>query len=341
MQVGTPLVVLVLLAFGLSLGLTRYLLRSDTRLSTTALPNHRSLHDAGTPTGGGLSIIAAVLVFGAMLALSTSELALVWIGLAAALVAGVSFIDDRRPLSPVVRLGIHVLAAAVLITADLLPDNWSYPGGNWLWYSWMRVGVGLIFIVWMTNLYNFMDGMDGFAGGMSVIGFSTFAVLGYQAGNLGFFGVSALIASASAGFLVFNFPPARIFMGDVGASSLGVLAAALIMWAERDQVFPFWIGVLVFSPFVVDATVTLLVRCSQGQRFWEAHRTHCYQRLVRSGWSHRRTVSMEYGLMVLCSLCALFAITWQPAGQWFLLSGWVLTYTVLMSLVFRVKLDRS
>ena len=126
-------------------------------------------------------------------------------------------------------------------------------------------------------------------------------------------------------------------MGDVGAIVLGLLVAVLTLWAERDNIFPLWLGNVVFSPFIVDATVTLVSRALQGQRIWEAHRTHFYQRLVRLGWGHRRTVFWEYILMVTCSAPALFALNFTIATQWMLLSGWIVVYIFLIQLVVRLE----
>ena len=173
----------------------------------------------------------------------------------------------------------------------------------------LSVSVGaslsILFIVWMTILYNFMDGMDGFAAGMGVIGFGVFAVLGGLAGAWQFAQVSAGIAAACGGFLWLNFPPAKIFMGDVGAASLGFLTAVFMLWANHQNIFPLWVGVAVFSPFIVDATWTLVSRVIRGKPPWHAHREHFYQRLVRLGWGQRRTVLGEYAVMLICSLLAV------------------------------------
>jgi UDP-N-acetylmuramyl pentapeptide phosphotransferase/UDP-N-acetylglucosamine-1-phosphate transferase len=173
-----------------------------------------------------------------------------------------------------------------------------------------------------------MDGMDGFAGGMAVIGFSTLAWLGRA--DPGFATLCLIVAAASAGFLFHNFPPAKIFLGDTGSTTLGFLAAACSLWGSRVGLFPFWVALLVFSPFIVDATVTLLRRLLRGERIWEAHRTHYYQRLVLLGWGHRRTVLVEYALMLACAGSALLAVRLPPTGQAMMALGWVFIYSLLM-----------
>lgn len=333
---GTALLLLGLLTFALACGLTRCLLSPTSPLAAVDHPNDRSLHDRPTPTGGGIAITLSLFVFGAVLASIAPAPGLPWIGLAAGLVAVISLVDDFKPLPPLLRLSIHVFAAAVLIGGGFSPFIFEIPGFSWLLPGWIGAVFCLLFVVWITNLYNFMDGMDGFAAGMAVIGFSTFAILGLQAGALTFMATSLITAAAAAGFLVFNFPPARIFMGDVGASTIGLLAAALSLWAHRDGLFSLWIGLLVFSPFVVDATVTLCTRVARRQRVWQAHTTHFYQRLVRIGWGHKKTVLWEYLLMLLCSTSAILAVKLTAVGQWLLLSGWAVTYTVLMIIVYRL-----
>jgi UDP-N-acetylmuramyl pentapeptide phosphotransferase/UDP-N-acetylglucosamine-1-phosphate transferase len=143
-----------------------------------------------------------------------------------------------------------------------------------------------------------MDGMDGFSGGMTVIGFGFLGAIALAESAAGLGVLALLIAAAAGGFLVFNYPPARIFMGDVGAVPLGFFAAALAVKGNRDNVMGLWVPVIIFSPFIVDASVVLLRRTLKGDRFWEPHREHYFQRLVLAGWSHRETVHAEYVLMV-------------------------------------------
>ena len=178
----------------------------------------------------------------------------------------------------------------------------------------------------MANLYNFMDGMDGFAGGMTVIGFGLLGYLGWQAHHPVISVIATLQSAAAAGFLVHNFPPAKIFMGDVGSVSTGFLAAALIVLGCRDGVFDLWVPLIVFSPFILDATVTLARRAFHHEKVWEAHRDHYYQRLVLSGWGHRRTVLAEYGVMALCGGLALFYQYASEAWRLVVLGAWGIVF---------------
>lgn len=247
----------------------------------------------------------------------------------------VSLLDDRRGLPIAVRFGVHFLASALLvISSGVVLPSIAVPMLGFIKLGWVAAPFTVVLLVWMTNLYNFMDGMDGFAGGMTVIGFGLLGYLGWQAHHPVISVIATLQSAAAAGFLVHNFPPAKIFMGDVGSVSTGFLAAALTVLGCRDGVFDLWVPLIIFSPFILDATVTLARRAFHHEKVWEAHRDHYYQRLVLSGWGHRQTVLAEYGVMTLCGALALF---YQYASQeWRLvvLGAWGI---VFLSLAFAVK----
>ena len=219
----------------------------------------------------------------------------------------VSLADDVRPLSPVVRIVVHLAAGGCVVLSGLPAEGIAFPGGALELGAVAGPVFTVLFVAWMVNLYNFMDGMDGFAGGMAVIGFTTLAALCVGGGAAPLVTASLIVAAASLGFLLFNFPPAKIFMGDVGSSLLGFLAAVGMLWAERAASVPLWIPVLVFSPFIVDASVTLVRRTLAGEKPWQSHRGHFYQRLVLLGWGHRKTVVRGYVLMLLCAVSAVVA----------------------------------
>ena len=327
------IVIPALIAFLVAFGLTHQFCNPTSRLHLLDHPNERSLHTQAVPRSGGVAIVGGLVAGGAVSWLFSPyppslELGLVLIAIL--LVAAVSFLDDHMEINPGLRLLAHTLAAALLLGAGLRLNPIALPSLILILPSWLAILLSIFFIIWMINLYNFMDGMDGFAGGMAVIGFTSFAILGWQAGNTAFTQISLLIAGAAAGFLWFNFPPARIFMGDTGSSVLGLLAAALSLWGNRDGLFPLWMAVLIFSPFIFDATVTLLRRMLRGEKIWLPHKTHYYQRLVQLGWGHRKTVLLEYALMLACSLSALLAQRLPGAWQAGLLVTWLLIYSALI-----------
>ena len=160
-----------------------------------------------------------------------------------------------------------------------------------------------------------MDGSDGLAGGMALIGFGAYAVAAQLAGDQPLAVLSLALCAASAAFLLYNFHPARIFMGDVGSVPLGFLAGALGLAGWANDVWPLWFPLLVFAPFMCDATLTLLKRLLRRERVWQAHREHYYQRLVRMGFGHRGTAWIEYAAMLGCALAALAARAAEPWVQ--------------------------
>ncbi len=292
------------------------------------MPNDRSLHAVATPRSGGLGILAGLLAGCVIASGALSIPDRMWALAALCLVAGVSFADDVYRLPPFVRLLVQVVAAVILVfPAAYALRALVLPGIVWYPPAWVFEAFSLLFIVWMVNLYNFMDGMDGFAGGMTCIGFATLALLGVLAGAPAYALAALMVSLAAVGFLPFNFPPAKLFMGDVGSGSLGLLAALFLLWADRAGLFPLWLGALVFSPFIVDATWTVIRRTLRGQKPWQAHREHFYQRLVRLGWGHRRTVLWSYALMLKCSLLAV-------ACFWFTAIGVQGLLLVLMAAVY-------
>lgn len=331
-----------LFAFLVSALLTRRFCNPDSRLHLLDRPNARSLHAQPTPRSGGIALLAGVGAALPLLAAGGRLGTVVACVLPAAVpVAVVSFLDDRGGLGVRVRLAAHLAATAAVLVLVGVPDGLTLPGGGWTPGAPVLAVLAGLACVWMLNLYNFMDGMDGFAGGMTVCGFGTLALLGLAAGDGDYAAFAALPAASALGFLIFNFPPARIFMGDTGAATLGFLAAGLILYAERSGLFPFWAGLLAFAPFIVDATVTLLRRLAHGERIWEAHRSHYYQRLVRLGWGHRRTVLAEYALMLVCAAAALAGPRLPAAGQALLLAATVLLFVTLATGVARLERSAS
>ncbi|MEE9598056.1 MAG: glycosyltransferase family 4 protein [Acidiferrobacterales bacterium] len=296
------------------------------------------MHKNPTPRVGGLAIFVAIAISGTIAAgfYGVSD-DLLWLGIAALLIAGVSFLDDWLTIHLGYRIVVHFFAAYLIVRKGLSLESFSLPGMVWSFPEPVTIVISLLFIVWMINLYNFMDGMDGLAAGMAVLGFGSFALLGWFAGDTRFMALNMIVAAAAGGFLVLNFPPAKIFMGDLGSSLLGFLAAAFALWAQRDDLFPLWVGVLVFSPFIADATITLINRVLRAERFLQAHKTHYYQRLVQLGWGHKRTVLWEYALMLLCVISAILVRSVDPTAQWFVLAGWLLLYGGLMFTVHRLE----
>lgn len=288
---------LALASFVVGLVAVRVLL---SRFGSFALdrPNERSLHERPVPRTGGLAVL-----IGAGVSLGFGAAAL-WLPMVIALgLAVVSFIDDLRGMPTALRLLLHLAAAALLSWYLLSPMD---P---------LTLALLVVAVAWITNLYNFMDGSDGLAGGMSLIGFSTYAAAAYLSGHVALAALCVGIAAASAAFLAYNFHPARIFLGDVGSIPLGFLAGGIGILGWRDDVWPLWFPVLVFGPFIGDATITLIKRLVRGDRVWRAHRDHYYQRMVRMGLGHRTTARIAYAAMLCCAGAALLGRNQAPAVQ--------------------------
>jgi UDP-N-acetylmuramyl pentapeptide phosphotransferase/UDP-N-acetylglucosamine-1-phosphate transferase len=286
------------LSFVISFAVVRLLL---TRFRFFALdrPNARSLHTEPVPRTGGLAVLAGVAS-----ALAFITEAALWLPVALALaLAAVSLYDDVRGLRRRLRFVLHLAAAGALVWYLLSP---MHP---------LEMVLLALAVVWITNLYNFMDGADGVAGGMALIGFSAYAAAAWLAGEAALATLCAALAAAALAFLIHNFHPARIFLGDVGSIPLGFLAAALGILGWRNDAWPLWFPLLVFGPFIADATVTLIRRLARREKVWEAHREHYYQRIVRMGMGHRGAALLGYAVMAGCAAFALAGRAQPPAMQ--------------------------
>ncbi|MFP3565454.1 MraY family glycosyltransferase [Paraburkholderia sp. SIMBA_030] len=280
----------------------------------TDIPNDRSLHTRPTPRVGGWGIIPVAVV--AILVVAPH----LWLAaVCAAFLAAVSQIDDRRGLPARVRFAAHLAAVAIFV--------WTHPAPVPLWL----LAAMSFLLLWLVNLYNFMDGADGLAGGMTLFGFAGYAVGAsisvHPAPELTL--ASAAVAGAAAGFLLFNFHPAKIFLGDAGSIPLGFLAGALGYWGWSDGVWPVWFPALVFSPFIGDASVTLLRRLLRGEKIWQAHREHYYQRMVQYGLGHSKTACIWYVIMLAGTILALLALRWSLALQWSSVAAWVIVLVLI------------
>ena len=208
-------------------------------------PNERSLHDRPVSRAGGVAIFAGVAAGLATAALAGSAAFLAapapgygWVLAGALVIAVVSFTDDVRRVSPAVRIVSHLAAAACVVLAGLPAERIVLPGAALHLGPAAGAVFTVLFVAWIVNLYNFMDGMDGFAGGMTAIGFATLAALCAGQGAPGLAAAVLVVAAAALGFLPFNFPPAKMFMGDLGSTLLGYLCAVAMLWAERSASVP-------------------------------------------------------------------------------------------------------
>ena len=252
------------------------------------IPNARSSHTSPTPRGGGMAIVVVFYVVSLALGWRSGLPAgyLYAILVAGSLVVGIGWLDDHGHVQAVWRFVVHLLAAGLaLFWIGSLP---FVQVGPWLLdLGMLGYPLGLLFIIWIVNLYNFMDGIDGMAGLETITVTSAAAFLLWQNGAEDMAGWIVLLGMASAGFLVWNWPPARIFMGDGGSGFLGFALAVFALLTAGSGRLAIWPWLILFGVFVVDATVTLLRRVAAGEKWHEAHRSHAYQYASRRYNSHR------------------------------------------------------
>jgi Fuc2NAc and GlcNAc transferase len=262
-------------------------------------PNSRSSHAQPTPRGGGLAIVATTLV-GTWLITARGGLE---ISAAAAICLGglgvalVGYLDDRRGLSPLFRMMVHILATV----SALWMLDWSHDLGAMfpLLHGSIAVAIIALAVVWSINLYNFMDGIDGLAASQATFVAAASALFALISSDHTIAALLLLSAGASLGFLFWNRPPAKIFMGDVGSGFLGFWLAALALLLDLENSVNIWTSVALSSVFVSDATTTLLRRAFRGQRWYEAHRSHAYQHLARRWKSLGKLTSLLWVLNCL------------------------------------------
>jgi UDP-GlcNAc:undecaprenyl-phosphate GlcNAc-1-phosphate transferase len=299
-------------------------LRHWAKFLPHANPTARSLHDRPVLRVGGLAIwagfISAALLSPPVAAVATPIWIATWCS-----VSAVSLIDDWRGVHPLTRLAVHAVAAMAGAAALCGP---MATAASTLWWVVQFVLMTLA-MIWSANLFNFMDGNDGLAAITALLGFAAYGIAASFAGASAQ-GYGAL-AAATLPFLVVNLPPARAFMGDVGAVPLGFLAALFGLAGWRAGVWPGWFPLLAFLPFLADATTTLARRFWRGERVWEAHRTHYYQRLNQLGAQHRGTLAVYGGLSAGTAATALVVLALRPAAGWWAVAVWTTIIAALFA----------
>jgi Fuc2NAc and GlcNAc transferase len=299
------------------------------------VPNERSSHNAPTPRGGGVAIVlttlAAVAVMTALGPMPSNLAMTLLVGGAA--VAIVGFVDDHRHVAASVRLTVHFVVVTLCAwTLGRLPQiNFGI--------AIVDLGIAgtvcaVVFVVWFLNLFNFMDGIDGIASveAISVAGIAV-ALLAWRGGDPSTIWFLVVLAAAVCGFLIWNWPPARIFMGDAGSGFLGFALGAIAWATVASGQLTVWVWLILIGAFFCDATVTLARRWRRGERIYAAHRSHAYQRLSRRFGSHRKvTLGFLFVNLLWLAPLAWAAVTWPSLGAAFTLLAW----TPLVILAWRL-----
>jgi UDP-N-acetylmuramyl pentapeptide phosphotransferase/UDP-N-acetylglucosamine-1-phosphate transferase len=290
--------------------------RSSHRLGFTDAPNERSSHSAPTPRAGGVGFALAVPAIGA-LALSaagaTIDVPSRALLVASAALAVVGLADDRWGLPAGVRLVAQLAAASAVAAAGGALREVAIPGLFSFTLGPMAIPVTVAWLVALTNIYNFMDGIDGLAATQAIVAAGSIAVIAVCLGHAQLAAALLVLCGGALGFLLLNLPPARVFMGDVGSTFLGfTMAGWSVLGTHLTPPVPLVAWVAVLSPFLFDSATTLVRRLWRGERIHEAHRTHMYQRLVARGWPHGRT-TLLYGSLAVVS-CAFAIVASCTAG---------------------------
>lgn len=314
-----------------------WLMRRAASALPPDIPNNRSLHALPVPRAGGYAVWIGFL--GAAFAFPPAYPGgwLGWLPPWAAL-AAVSAIDDAREVQVVPRLAVH--GGAALWAAGWLAAHALQSASGWVWLVVYTLALALV-IAWSSNLYNFMDGTDGLAASMGAIGFASYGgALVLTAGEGG--GAAQQLASAPAflalaaallPFLAVNRPRASMFLGDVGAVPLGFLASAFGAAGVVARAWPAWFPLLVFLPFIADATLTLARRARRRERLWEGHRSHFYQRLHQLGAGHAGTLAAYGAAMLGTAATALACRVYAPAAGWWALAAWIAVVCMLFAAI--------
>ncbi|MCF7767863.1 MraY family glycosyltransferase [Achromobacter pulmonis] len=309
------ILLLVLLAGAIAYSVAYALIRHAAWLRLLDVPNRRSSHSTATPRGGGMGIFAAGTSVGMYLVYQYS-LPLGWqVLVLSTVIAATGFLDDLYSLSARARFAIQTLCCALLLVAALTNQTWPTH-----FMIGLQLGLVLVLGVWWINLFNFMDGIDGIAATQAIF----------------MLGAAALIASASTpnsqsepvwlwmvatlagvmGFLLLNWPPARIFMGDVGSTYLAFMIFSFAIISISDNWLHWSTWVILGAAFAVDATITLLTRMLRGEKWHQAHRSHAYQRLARRWASHRSVVALLIAFNILWVLPLAFSTMYWDQFQY-------------------------
>lgn len=333
MQSGVTIAWLVPLVVGASALLTHAVRRYALARSLLDVPNARSSHSVPTPRGGGVAIVVSSLAGLALLAYtgmlpSSTFWALLGAGSFAALIG---FLDDHRHIAGRWRLLTHFLAAAWALAwlGGAPPVPVLGQPSEWGWFGF---GLATVYLVWLLNLYNFMDGIDGIASAEAVVVGAGGALLYWLVGQPTMAPAPLILAAAAGGFLVWNVPPARIFMGDAGSGYLGMIFGVLSLQAAWIEPPLFWSWVIMLGVFIVDATLTLLRRLIRGEKVYEAHRSHAYQHASRRFGSH---LPVTLAVAAIGLFWLLPMAIWVGVGGLDGIIGTVLAYAPLVVLTIR------
>ena len=330
--------VLLVVIFAVSLVGTWILRRYALSRSLMDIPNERSAHSVPTPRGGGVSIVVAFLF--ALPVLMLMDLlpsnALIALSGAGMLIAVIGFADDHGHVAAKWRLMGHFVAAAWVLfwLNGLAPIELL---GLSLKPGWVGSVLAAIYLVWMLNLYNFMDGIDGLASAEAISVCLGMSLIYWMNGVAELIWAPLILAVAVAGFLFWNYPPARIFMGDAGSGFLGIILGALALHAAWSKSELLWSWLILLGVFIVDATWTLVRRLICGDKVYQAHSSHAYQKAARR-WGHKKVTVSVILINVVFLLPVSILVNFDHFG---VVTGMCVAYAPLACVAFFLKAGKA
>ena len=310
--------------------ITRQLIVNSHRYSKMDIPNERSSHITPTPRGGGIAFVATSLIGFLLLLLinALSESELFALCCAGVIVAIAGHLDDRQKISgATVRLVLHAISAIILIIGVGFPSELA------IFERTVNTGIvglilGVVYLVWLLNLFNFMDGTDGIAASEAIFVVLAGAFLNYHVlSDANHSAVAVVLAASTFGFILYNWSPAKIFMGDVGSGFLGIVIGGLSLIAAKQDPELLWVWIILLAVFVSDATTTLIRRLLRKQKPHVAHRSHAYQHLAIRLNSHAKVALLVLAVNIVWLLpIAFFVADKQLAGT----TGVIIAYVPLL-----------
>lgn len=301
---------LLLLGSLASYSLLSFLLRQNSRILVPDKPNSRSLHSQVVPKGGGLVIIVSTASLIGIYAAMYQSIAVTHL-MIASLVGGIAVLgwfDDRHSLRIRTRIIVQIAIACAMVYLLAPFQGINISGYRFEQPDWLLFVGLVVWIVWMTNLFNFMDGIDGLVATQSTIAAIVLAFWFHQAGAPELVSLNLALAGALAGFSILNWRPARVFLGDIGSLTLGIYFAVMGIIGWTVYRLPVEAFVLLYGVMLCDTSVTLAARIFKGERWWEAHSSHFYQRLVGLGYNHAQVASLAVVITLCLSIYGSFVI---------------------------------
>lgn len=324
-----------LILFLSSILFTAAFIRYAKKKKLLDIPNDRSSHSKLTPRGGGIVFISLwLLVFflGAVIQFFTwQQILILFPGVI--IVALVGYLDDHFSLKASYRAIAYFCAALLMIVAVRGVSQLHITNNLFITLSWFTNVIAIFMLVWSTNLFNFMDGIDGIAAIEALFCLGIGGYFFWIMGGISFAAITWSLAIAVGGFLVWNFPAAKLFMGDVGSASLGFIIMALALIGEKYFNIPILLWFIVYGVFIVDASLTLLRRMWAKEAWYKPHCSHAYQRLHQLGWSHAKIIRRIIAINTLLALLSLFAFYHRNL----ILPVFLLAFALLFYLYYRVE----